>query len=202
MIYKSQYTGKMNNIFNVNIYKEKLNIKNKPLIDYILKLKKQSEGRKISNPTGWQSLNLDLNKLIFKNLIELIQQHFLKYIKTIPLNNQFQISSMWANVNSYKDYNVAHTHGGSVISGVYYLKTFKDSGNLFFINPASEAIEYLWEYCIEEYTQQNSPRWTVPVEEGNLVLFPSWLKHGVEPNLNKKEDRISVAFNISKINAR
>lgn len=189
----------MNNIFSVDIYKEKLKIKNKPLIDYILKLKKQSEGRKISNPTGWQSLSFDLNQSIFANLNQTIQQHFLTYIKSIPLSNQFQISSMWANVNGYKDYNLIHTHGGSVISGVYYLKTPKESGNLFFINPASEAIEYLWEHCIEEYTQQNSPRWTIQVEEGTLVLFPSWLKHGVEPNLNKKEDRISIAFNISLI---
>jgi uncharacterized protein (TIGR02466 family) len=192
----------MNNIFSVNIYKEKLNIKNKPLIDYILKLKKQSEGRMVSNPTGWQSLKFNLNEQVFAGLNKKIQQHFLTYIKSIPLNNQFKISSMWANVNGYKDYNLIHTHGDSVISGVYYLKTPKDSGNLFFINPASEAIEYLWEYCIEEYTQQNSPRWTIPVKEGSLVLFPSWLKHGVEPNLNKKEDRISIAFNISKINAK
>ena len=190
----------MNNIFNVNIYKEKLNIKNKPLIDYILKLKKQSKGRKISNPTGWQSLDFDLNQPIFAALNKTIQQHFLTYIKSIPLTTNFQILSMWANVNGYKDYNLIHTHGGSVISGVYYLKNPKNSGDLFFVNPACEVIEYLWGCCIKEYTQQNSPHWNILVEEGDLVLFPSWLRHGVKPNLNKKENRISIAFNIS-INA-
>tara|TARA_R110000822_G_scaffold295792_1_gene418059 strand:+ start:5162 stop:5767 length:606 start_codon:yes stop_codon:yes gene_type:complete len=201
VVYISQDTVKMiNTIFSINIYKEKLAIKNKPLIDYVLNLQKQTGGRKISNPTGWQSLNFDLSQDIFLNLNEEIHKHFLSYIKNIPLNNKFKISSMWANVNEYKDYNLIHTHGDSVISGVYYLKNPKNSGNLFFANPASEGIEYLWENCIEEYTQQNSACWTIAVEEGDLVLFPSWLKHGVEPNLNKKENRISIAFNIN-INA-
>ena len=54
----------------------------------------------------------------------------------------------------------------------------------------------------EKFTPQNSSSWKIDVEEGDLVLFPSWLKHGVEPNLNKKENRISLAFNISATNAR
>jgi uncharacterized protein (TIGR02466 family) len=62
------------------------------------------------------------------------------------------------------------------------------------------SIDYLWEYCIKEHTQQNSSRWNIAVEESDLILFPSWLKHGVDPNLNKEEDRISISFNI-KINA-
>jgi len=32
------------------------------------------------------------------------------------------------------------------------------------------------------------------VKEGDLIIFPSYLKHYVEPNLNKKE-RISISFN-------
>tara|TARA_R110000851_G_scaffold25977_1_gene74178 strand:+ start:4443 stop:5024 length:582 start_codon:yes stop_codon:yes gene_type:complete len=193
----------MNTIFSVNVYKEKLNIKNKPLINYLLELKKQdSKGRKISNPTGWQSFNIDAAQKIFLNLNKEIEKNFVNYINSIPLNNTFQITSMWGNINTYKDYNIAHTHGGSVISGIYYLKTPPNCGRLCFYNPAHEGIDYLWEYCIEKFTPQNSSSWKIDVEEGDLVLFPSWLKHGVEPNLNKKENRISLAFNISATNAR
>lgn len=191
----------MINIFSVNIYKQKLNIKNKTLIDYLIQLNKQSKGRNMSNPTGWQSSDLDLSQSIFSKINKEIHKHFMTYAKSIPLNNNFHISNMWANINGYKDYNLVHTHTYSVISGVYYLKTPKNSGRLFFMNPASDFIEHSWYPCIQEYTQQNSPRWNIFVEEGDLVLFPSWLKHGVEPNLNKKENRISMAFNISQINA-
>lgn len=190
----------MNTIFNVNVYKQKLNIKNKPLINYILKLKKQdSKGRKISNPTGWQSFDLSPNQEIFLELTQQIEKNFVGYIDSIPLNNKFYISSMWANVNGYKDYNVPHAHGGSVISGVYYLKTPLECGKICFYNPAHEGIDYLWEHSIQEFTTQNSSSWKILVEESDLLLFPSWLKHAVEPNLNKKEQRMSLAFNISTV---
>ena len=94
----------MNTIFSVNVYKEKLDIKNKPLINYLLKLKKDSKGRKISNPTGWQSFPIDVNQDIFLHLNKEIQKKFVKYMESIPLNNSFQISSVWGNINGYKDY--------------------------------------------------------------------------------------------------
>ena len=187
----------MNTIFSVNIYKEKLDIKNKPLINYLLKLKKDSNGRKISNPTGWQSFIVDVNQDIFLHLNKEIQKKIQKYVESIPLNNRFQISSVWGNINGYKDFNMPHTHGHSVISGIYYLKTPTNCGRLCFYNPAQEGIGYLWLSCIKKFTTQNSPVWKIDVKEGDLILFPSWLKHGVDPNLNKKEDRISLAFNIS-----
>ena len=207
MIYKSQYkeneSNKMNTIFSVNVYKQKLNIQNKPLINYLLKLKKQdSKGRSISNPTGWQSFNLNVGQNVFLELVKQVEINFVNYVNSIPLNNKFLISSIWGNINSYKDYNIAHVHGASVISGVYYLKLPSKSGQICFYNPAHEGIDYLWEHCIEKFTPQNSSSWRIDVEEGDLILFPSWLKHGVEPNLNKKEDRVSIAFNISKINAQ
>tara|TARA_R110000796_G_scaffold246206_1_gene370868 strand:- start:60 stop:638 length:579 start_codon:yes stop_codon:yes gene_type:complete len=187
----------MNTIFSVNVYKEKLDIKNKPLINYLLKLKKDSKGRKISNPTGWQSFPIDVNQDIFLHLNKEIQKKFVKYMESIPLNNSFQISSVWGNINGYKDYNTAHIHPHSAISGIYYLKTPANCGRLCFYNPAEQGIGYLWGHCVKKFTTQNSVLWKIDIEEGDLILFPSWLKHSVDPNLNKKEDRISLAFNIS-----
>jgi|TARA_X000001388_G_scaffold23776_1_gene16253 uncharacterized protein (TIGR02466 family) len=193
----------MNTIFSVNIYKEQLNIKNKPLINYLLKLKKQdSKGRNISNPTGWQSFDLNVGQNVFLELAKEIETNFVKYINSIPLYNKFFISSMWGNINGYKDYNLPHAHGNSVISGVYYLKIPSESGRVCFYNPAHEGIDYLWEYCLKEFTPQNSSSWKIDVKDGDLLLFPSWLKHAVEPNLNKKEHRMSLAFNISIANVK
>ena len=47
-----------------------------------------------------------------------------------------------------------------------------------------------------DYNNYNSGTWWLPSEENNLYLFPSWLKHRVEPNLNKNENRISISFNL------
>jgi uncharacterized protein (TIGR02466 family) len=37
---------------------------------------------------------------------------------------------------------------------------------------------------------------TVPAEQGKLVMFESWLRHEVAPNLTEAE-RISISFNYS-----
>jgi len=189
----------MIDIFNISIYKKNLNINNQKLLKYILNLKKQSKGRNKSNPTGWQSFDFNLTQPIFSELNKQITEYFLQYIDQISLKNNFKISNMWANVNKYKDYNLIHGHSNAVVSGVYYLKVPKNSGNIFFVNPASQLIETSWDKCIERYTTQNSPFFKISPIEGELILFPSWLQHGVEPNLNKKQDRISLSFNIRTI---
>ena len=46
----------------------------------------------------------------------------------------------------------------------------------------------------EEYNETNSTTWTYVPKNGDIYLFPSFLKHSVEKNLNKK-NRYSLAFN-------
>ena len=186
-------------MFNVSAYTQELNINNKELLKYILNLKKKSKGRNRSNPTGWQSLNLNLTENIFAQLNKEITEHFLRYINQLSLKNDFKIANMWDNVNGYKDYNLIHGHGNAVISGAYYLKVPKNSGRIFFVHPASDLLETTWDRCIEEYNIQNNSFFSINVIESNLILFPGWLRHGVEPNLNKKQDRISLSFNIVKL---
>jgi len=189
----------MRDIFKISIYENILNINNQELLNYILKLKKTSKGVHKSNPTGWQSYNLNLTENIFSELNKRISENFLKYINEIPLKNDFQIESMWANVNGYKDYNTVHGHSNSVISGVYYLKVPKKCGNIFFQHPYSQMIEVFWDKCVEKDSDYNVTCANAHPSEGKLILFPSWLQHGVEPNLNKKEGRISISFNINTI---
>lgn len=188
----------LNSIFNIGIYQKKLNIDNKKLIKYILDLKKQSKGRNVSNPTGWQSLDLNLTNSIFSKLNKEIIKNFFEYIDILSLENKFKIANIWANINGYKDYNLIHAHGNVVVSGVYYLQIPENSGNIFFINPASDLIEISWQKSIKKYTEHNSPFFNINSIESNLILFPGWLKHGVEANLNKKENRVSLSFNIIK----
>jgi uncharacterized protein (TIGR02466 family) len=47
---------------------------------------------------------------------------------------------------------------------------------------------------VDSYNHYNSSIWKIEPEENICILFPSYLKHYVEPNLNKKE-RVSISFN-------
>jgi uncharacterized protein (TIGR02466 family) len=189
----------MINIFNIGIHDKKLDINNKELFDYVLNLKKKSEGRKVSSPTGWQSMDLPIKEKLFSKIVNEITKNFNIYMDDLSLDYpKFKIGNMWANINGYKDYNLVHSHGNSVISGVYYIKVPSNSGNIFFVNPVSEQINTNWNNCIKNFSEHNSSHFKINSIEHYLILFPSWLQHGVEPNLNKKENRVSLSFNIIK----
>ena len=49
----------------------------------------------------------------------------------------------------------------------------------------------------EKLDEKNSMSWWLPAEKNLLYIFPSYLYHTVEPNLNKEENRISLSFDIS-----
>jgi len=83
---------------------------------------------------------------------------------------------IWLNINYQGSYNYPHEHGDCDKSGVIYVKTPKDSGNLIFTK-TNEELE---------------------PEPGMIVLFDPQVWHGVSPNFSE-EPRISFAFNCTKI---
>ena len=186
-------------IFGVPIQKYNLKLNTFELIKYFYQLKKNNKGRKLTNEGGWQSNDLNLKvkelKLLFESLKDPIL-NFSKYCK-IKTNFNLKINNMWCNINKYKDYNSQHTHPSCLFSGVYYLKTPKNCGDLCFYNPYHQIVYDWQDSFIEEFNVFNSSIWKLPVKENTLYLFPSWAFHSVNPNLNKKEDRISISFNIA-----
>jgi len=104
-----------------------------------------------------------------------------------------KISNSWINIqkkNSILDY---HMHPGSVISGALYVKTDDDSSVLNFLNPnpfmkfTAKDNQKLTKYMFE--------RAYVKPQDGQLVLFPSWLSHGSDIKPNMSEERIIISFN-------
>ena len=59
-------------------------------------------------------------------------------------------------------------------------------------------MDYEWGHgAIEDYNECNSAVWNINPSENDLLLFPGWLSHRVEPNLTKK-NRISISFNLGR----
>jgi len=105
------------------------------------------------------------------------------------------IDSLWININEHKDYNLIHDHFFSKISGVFYVKAPKKCGNIVFSNNSNMRY-YIKNESINTYNNYNSSICSFPALENTLYLFPSWLKHYVEPNLSN-ESRISISFNLN-----
>ena len=81
------------------------------------------------------------------------------------------------------DFGHIHSHLPWDISGCYYFKTQHDDGKIFFEDPKPHRLLFL------------SSRWEHKPIEGKMLLFPSWLQHGIHRNLTKNT-RVSFSFNI------
>lgn len=190
----------MNNLitaFSTDIYQSILKINLIDICKYSLDLQNKSKGRVSSNICGWQSYDLgyDIPNCI-KDLKHNIQNHLNIFKIKMNINSNIELGNMWININEYKDSNITHSHPGSILSGVFYIKIPKNSGPIKFFNPFAEQINVnLKNQIITKYQPNNCSEFSIFPKENMLILFPSWLQHCVMPNMNKTKNRISISFN-------
>lgn len=100
------------------------------------------------------------------------------------------ISTSWFNTMSEGNSVTAHRHERSVISGAYYPYCDEESGPLVLESPLQPL---RMNDCIIKPTYYSRYDLDIQTRTGLLVIFPSWLKHYVEPNPGKK--RYVISFN-------
>ena len=105
-------------------------------------------------------------------------------------NVKLEITQSWINYTKTGQYHHKHTHPNSIISGVFYIQASKEIDKLFFYNESYQQIKIV----PKEFHVYNSESWWLPVETGQLLLFPSSLTHMVATT-SGEDDRISLSFN-------
>lgn len=186
----------IHDIFKVPVCSIQLDLDIKKLQSFCNEYQQKDTGKSLSNVGGYHSNYLSLEDLSLQPLIQEIKTHSSQFAKGFINNNEQVLANMWINISLYKDTNRSHNHPFSDISGVYYVKTPDDCGNIVFEHPALDVLNYYSpETKSKEFNEYNSPTWWKPAIENHLYLFPGWLKHRVEPNGNKTEERISISFN-------
>lgn len=156
---------------------------------------KNPEGLYTHNLNGFQS-NFDiLHDPSLSDLFNLICAFSEKACFDInSVQPNIYITSAWANINDNKSAcNVPHVHGDT-FSGVVYLKSPTNSGNLVIENPFSN---FLWQAheLVKDKNKFTSNCIQFTPAEGTFLLWPSYLKHYVTPNQHD-EERISLNFNL------
>ena len=172
---------------------------NSGLLDYINGLHRTApDGRTRSNALGWQSGNLDFDVPVVAEFATLVleraREYGLAHSWSFPSHMQLVMRELWANVSCKHAYNNVHNHPNSLLSGVYYVQADTESGDLSLLDPRKQA--WVIQPDFSERNQMNAPVQFIVPEAGTLVIFPSWLEHGVNQNLSEA-DRISIAFNIN-----
>ena len=181
--------------YKVENYEEQ----NKELEKYIYELnKKDSVGQKKSNINGWHSPFFDLTDKQNKGykLLLKIQPYLLDVFKSygwIYDPQKVRCSGMWAIINKKGNFNVEHIHPNSNLSAAYYVKAPENSGDFKIGNPHSISRDKFPER--EKPTELNRLVAKIKVQEGDLLIFPSYLPHSVLPN-ETDEDRMVISFNI------
>jgi uncharacterized protein (TIGR02466 family) len=106
-----------------------------------------------------------------------------KYTRPITFRNS------WINFYNKGDFQYPHHHAGSTVSGIYYYQTNGEDGRVIFENPNPYLDLHLFP------GSHGFTKLGIDPKPGRLILFPSWLRHGVEINKTDHE-RISISFNI------
>jgi len=133
----------------------------------------------------------------YEQLEKIIDRHVKKFARHLELDitgKKLKMSSVWVNIMGNLSHHSFHLHPQSVISGTYYLKTPKGCGDFKIEDPRIQC--FMASPRKLNASQKNTRYISIKPNEGNLILFESWLKHEVTANLSRS-DRVSVSFNYS-----
>jgi len=141
-----------------------------------------------------------------KKVIECAKEYMTPHFKF----TEVKIHDNWITHNKFTDSTDAHNHPASLIVAVYYIDNAPKCGDLILMDPRS-GIRWpeIKEYNVVHNTSSNKNTGTtakrvyrVSPEKDMLILFPGYLLHSVETNLNPMFIRKSVGINFRVVTER
>jgi len=149
-----------------------------------------------SNDFNYFSNNFSvLEEESMSEISAVIHAHIRKYqLEVCGMNLQdFYITDSWIARTPPGGKHIIHNHPNSILSGTFYINVPQDSALLFYTEVEMfKTFKFWFDYSKE--TDYNRTITRVPVKTSDIVIFPSWLNHGVELN-NSNQERIVIGFN-------
>jgi uncharacterized protein (TIGR02466 family) len=106
---------------------------------------------------------------------------------------ELAMTDCWVNIMARGSVHVLHLHPLSALSGTYYVDAPRGCPGIKFEDPRLDR--FMAAPPRKAAARPANQTWiSVPAASGRLVLFESWLRHEVSPNLARGE-RVSVSFN-------
>tara|TARA_R100001594_G_scaffold133713_1_gene174545 strand:+ start:354 stop:992 length:639 start_codon:yes stop_codon:yes gene_type:complete len=102
---------------------------------------------------------------------------------------RLSITQAWIQRNPYGSFTHEHTHANSLVSGVFYFRNEEHASITFTKNEPNRI-----RAPIHKNTRLNSDAFQFKPLSGDVILFPSGLRHSVPVNV-KQESRYCLAFN-------
>lgn len=132
----------------------------------------------------------------FATLEKKLKRHLNAYVRELGYDMDGRALAMtdcWVNVMPRHVVHSLHLHPLSTISGTYYVRTPRGCPGLKLEDPRLDRFMAAPPKRAGK-GDDHQPWVTIPAVAGNVVLFESWLRHEVPPNLVVGE-RVSISFN-------
>lgn len=136
----------------------------------------------LKQPEGWEELRRRYTNIVQKEIVNYGLMPF-EWKDLYP-------TSAWTVIGEEGSYHTVHEHGVGNISTVLYLKVPKDqpppAGQIFFVMHS------------DPYSDLSNPQFRtlhIHPEEGMIVIFPSWMIHGVYPQGPGVRQTLNIDFN-------
>jgi uncharacterized protein (TIGR02466 family) len=147
--------------------------------------------------TSYASLNdLPLRASVFADLEKIIARHVALFARKSEFDlgkRKLVLDSLWINVMLRGAVHAPHIHPHSVVSGTYYVMAPPGSGAIRFEDPRL-AMLMAAPPKKQKAKLENRTFVDMTPKPGLLLLWESWLRHGVEQS-KARTPRVSVSFN-------
>jgi uncharacterized protein (TIGR02466 family) len=149
-----------------------------------------------SSMLGWHSTDQLHRRPEMERFVAVLQRNVEEVGRAYRMDTRqvrLELATCWIIVNGKFASGAVHCHPHSFLSGVYYVRAPDNCGDIFFQDPRPAAI--MGSCPVTEHAPWTVRQISYRPLSGGMLIFPSWLYHGVEPNLSD-ESRVSVSFNL------
>ena len=160
----------------------------KSVLEEVYEIQKTHESKTVSNEGGYHSPIFDGTE--FSDLADVVEEFTNDILDRKDLEVSVKEMQYWCNINKGNNYNVMHSHGRADLIGIYYVKVPPDSGELVVLRNDGSHYSDLFE------NRNDMLEWSIQPETGRLYIFPGHVWHYVTTGKNRRENRISISFNL------
>ena len=141
------------------------------------------------------SVSISKSILELENFIDLKKQLMNElnnfFHNVMNYESDFKITTSWFTKSQNSQSSNYHNHNNSMFSGILYLQTDENSGDISF----EDFNNRRYKLNVKEYNIYNCTEYQIKPIDGLLILFPSEVHHKILKN-NSNIVRHSLAFNI------
>jgi len=131
-----------------------------------------------------------------RSIIESVMEEYVYDKLNISKNVKLKLICSWMLIGSPGSKTYRHSHTNSLFSGIFYIKSEKESGDIIFSADSSRMTfaSPTINPNVENFNIYNSLNWKISPKTNDIIIFPSHLLHEVTEN-KSNTNRCAIAFN-------